>query len=126
MADPDIALSRSTHDLVWKRLPDGTFDLVMAEGADAVAQQIKIVLKTFMGEWFLDTTVGIPYFEDILKKNPRSEVVETVLRGKIASVTGVTRVTAFDISIDNRLRTMTINYAAETNEGTIEDSFRIT
>lgn len=126
MADPDIALSRSTHDLVWKRLPDGTFDLVMAEGADAVAQQIKIVLKTFMGEWFLDTTVGIPYFEDILKKNPRSEVVETVLRGKIASVTGVTRVTAFDISIDNRLRTMTINYAAETNEGTIEDSFRLT
>lgn len=126
MADPDIALSRSTHDLVWKGLPDGTFDLVMAEGADAVAQQIKIVLKTFMGEWFLDTTVGIPYFEDILKKNPRSEVVETVLRGKIASVTGVTRVTAFDISIDNRLRTMTINYSAETNEGTIEDSFRLT
>ena len=126
MADPDIALSRSTHDLIWKRLPDGTFDLVMAEGADAVAQQIKIVLKTFMGEWFLDTTVGIPYFEDILKKNPRSEVVETVLRGKIASVTGVTRVTAFGISIDNRLRTMTINYSAETNEGTIEDSFRLT
>ena len=126
MSNPDIALSRTTHDLVWKELDGGTYDLIMATDADAIAQQIKIVLKTFIGEWFLDTTVGIPYFEDILKKNPRSEVVETVLRGKIISVNGVTRVTAFDISIDNRLRTMNVTYTVETTEGSFTDSFRLT
>ena len=60
----DLKLS-STHDLLLK---DGK--LLLTEGASQRAQQIKIALLTFFGEWEFDTSIGIPYLEQILVKTP--------------------------------------------------------
>src|SRR4051794_9209127 len=86
----DLALNRIDHDLQFTQLSTGKVSLLPMEGADRVAQQIKINLLAFLGEWFLDTTFGVPYLESILVKNPRMAVVETIVRNHIHSVPDVT------------------------------------
>ena len=51
-----LALDPVTGDLV---IASGRPTLV--EGADAVAQKLRLRLSIWQGEWFADTLVGIPY-----------------------------------------------------------------
>jgi hypothetical protein len=39
-------------------------------GADAVAQHLRIRLRFYLGEWFLDTRVGIPFYTQIFSCRP--------------------------------------------------------
>lgn len=58
----DLALNAKTHDLAFNG------DVMFIDDVERVAQQIKIQLLTFLGEWFLDVTHGVPYLEYVLVK----------------------------------------------------------
>ena len=52
---------------------DGDLDfssggLELLEGVDEIVQKLDTRLQFFLGEWFLDQRLGIPYYEDILIK----------------------------------------------------------
>lgn len=81
------------HDLLIR---DGR--LVLVEGANQTAQQIKIALLTFFGEWFMDTTIGLPYFEQVLIKSPEKAKIENVFRKKILDVANVKRMLAMNMA----------------------------
>ena len=115
----DLKLS-STHDLLLK---DGK--LLLTEGASQRAQQIKIALLTFLGEWEFDTSIGIPYLEQILVKTPNKFRVEAILRKKILAVQGVRRITAFGLDINRINRSLSMHFVAETDEGKVEDNVMI-
>ena len=115
----DLKLS-STHDLLLK---DGK--LLLTEGASQRAQQIKIALLTFLGEWEFDTSIGIPYLEQILVKTPNKFRVEAILRKKILAVQGVRRITAFGLDINRITRSLSVHFVAETDEGKVEDNVMI-
>jgi len=123
----DLALHRVDHDMEFQSSVVGgdKFSIWPINGADKVAQQIKINLLTFYGEWFLDTSWGVPYLEDILVKNPRMATVETILRFHINSVPHVTRLTYFDLSWDRRRRTLTVVFGCSTDYGPIKDSVKL-
>lgn len=110
----DIALSAQTHDLIIK---DG--DIVLIDNAERVVQQIKIKLKSFLGEWFLDTTYGIPYLEDILIKNPSIDHIRNILRQEIIDVDDVTAVTSLSVLLNRQSRTLTVNFEAQTTFGLV-------
>ena len=110
----DIALSAANHDLV---IQDG--DIMLIDNAERVAQQIKIQLKSFLGEWFLDTTYGMPYWEDILVKNPNINHVRNIFRKKILEVDDVTAAPSLSLSIDKKQRILTVDYEAETTYGLV-------
>ena len=111
----DLKLS-STHDLLLK---DGK--LLLTEGASQRAQQIKIALLTFLGEWEFDTSIGIPYLEQILVKTPNKFRVEAILRKKILAVQGVRRITSFGLDIDRTSRSLSVHFSAETDDGKVDD-----
>ena len=104
-----MRLNRITHDLEFHSARDYTlaipsninsadaqkFRIWPINGADKVAQQIKINLLSLLGEWFLDIRYGVPYLEEILVKNPRLSTVETILRNHIGSVPDVIRIDSF-------------------------------
>ena len=94
-------------------------------GADKVAQQIKITLLAFLGEWFLDVTFGVPYLEEILVKSPRLAVVETILRSHINNVPHVLRLETFAMDWDRAARNLSVNFVAQTDYGRIKDSVRL-
>lgn len=48
------------------------------ENIEAKGQQVRIRLKTIQGEYFLDPNLGIPYFQDILVKNPNLQFIEFI------------------------------------------------
>lgn len=126
----DLALSRTTHDLVWHAIsPSGPgvqkYEIWPIDGADKVAQQIKINLLSFLGEWFLDNTYGVPYLEDILIKNPHMAVVETILRNHIMDIDNVLRIDSLSLSWDRKTRNLGVQFACETDLGPIQQSVKL-
>ncbi len=96
------------------------FDLALVDGREQVAQRMKTRLKTFLGEWFLDTTVGVPYFEDILVKNPDTELVNAVLQEQILLDAEITEILTFTADYNNATRKVSYRTSVQTVYGTIE------
>ena len=110
----DILLA-DDHDLVLAASGDAR----LVDGAERIAQQIKVTLLTFLGEWFLDIDFGVPYIEKVLIKSPQRAQLEAVFRARIADVPGVLAVRRLDLQIERTLRRLRVNVDIETNEGVI-------
>lgn len=110
----DIALHANDHDILIK---DGDFLLI--DNAERVAQQIKVKLLTFLGEWFLDTTWGVPYLEYILVKQPNQELIKQILSEQISSVDDVKSLNALELDYQAKVRTLIVNYEVSTEYGLI-------
>ena len=110
----DIALHANDHDILIK---DGDFLLI--DNAERVAQQIQVKLLTFLGEWCLDTTWGVPYLEYILVKQPNQELIKQILSEQILSVDDVKSLNALELDYQVKVRTLIINYEVSTEYGLI-------
>lgn len=108
----DLALDPQTGDLL---LESG--NLRLTSGLDAIAQDVTIRLRFFLGEWFLDTRVGVPYFQEILVKNPNIPRVTQLLRQVVQETPGVTSVDRFDFSFDAATRKASVAFTASTTAG---------
>jgi len=118
------------EESLWDQLDKAVTEVIRhtifpINGADKVAQQIRITLLAFLGEWFLDVTFGVPYLEEILVKNPRLTTVETILRSHINAVPHVIRLETFIIEWDRARRTLSVNFVAQTDYGPIKDSVKL-
>lgn len=98
-------------------------DLVLVDGIDAIKQSVQMRLKTFLGEEFSDDEVGVPWFTEILIKNPSFLVVGEIIKKKILETRGVTDIISFVFDIDGR--TATLDFEALTVNGFINFSERI-
>ena len=63
--------------------------LVLATGQEEVAQRIEQRLKTWSGEWFLNTSLGIPYLTDVFLRSGDVGMVSSLIRRVIAETDGV-------------------------------------
>lgn len=108
----DIAEDINTSDIV---LQNG--DIMMIDNAERVAQQILITLRFWLGEWFLNTTDGVPYLEYILIKRPNLSHIQQILTEQIQSVEGVKAVTAMTLDFDQQARKLYVDYTATTDYG---------
>lgn len=111
----DLALS-ADHDLDLDLLGRASF----VDGAERIAQQINTTLLAFMGEWFLDTSFGVPYFEDVLVKSPDRASIEAIFRARIRAVPGVTQVQAMQLQMERQLRVLRVTYQADTAYGRLD------
>jgi hypothetical protein len=87
--------------------------------ADLVAQKLRNKLLFFLGEWFLDTRLGVPYFQSILVKNPDVATVRQILVTAISSTPGVVQVFDVNLEIDRRVRELTFSFKAKVDNGAI-------
>ncbi|MCQ9124370.1 hypothetical protein [Rodentibacter caecimuris] len=115
----DLKLNNQ-HDLLFKDRK-----LVLADGVNQKAQQIKVVLLTFLGEWFLDTTIGLPYFDEILVKNPDSSRIQSIFRKKIMGIKGVLSIEQLSLEFNRKERVLSVQFSAKTVEGMIMDEVRV-
>lgn len=95
-------------------------DMVLVDGVDAIKQLLSQRLKFFLGEWFLDLSKGIPYFEKVLLKNPSPIVLDTIFKQQILSTPGVLGLEQFNIELDTARRTMSITLRAKTSQGIVD------
>lgn len=94
--------------------------LVLIDGLDFVEQLLKERLQTFLGEWFLDTSLGLPYFQDILVKNPVPTKITALLKDAILETPGVIELVDFSPDFDSKNRNLMLSFSARTEEGEIK------
>lgn len=90
-----------------------TGDLVLLEGPDAIAQHLRIRLRFYLGEWYLDTRIGIPYFQTILVKGARLNIVRAIFRKVILTTPGVEGLRSLDLEYEGVTRKLTVTFDAD-------------
>ena len=110
----DIALNAKTHDIA---VNSGNVRLI--DNKERIAQQLRITLWEWLGEWFLDARDGVPYREYILVKSPNMKHIRQVLSESIMKVDGVNRIDELNLKYDPKSRTLIVTFAVDTDEGQI-------
>ena len=81
------------NDLVFE-----ASSLVLAWDAEAVGQHVRQRLQTFLGEWFLDTGVGVPWLDQLLGRKYDPALAEAVVKAEILKTDGVREINSFSVS----------------------------
>lgn len=107
----DLELDLATNDI---KLP-----IRIIRGPEAVAQRVRVRFRWFLGEWFLDTRQGVPYYRDILVKNPDRILISFIFRQVLLTTPGVKSVISFRASLDSKARELSVDFEAMLLDGTI-------
>ena len=105
-------LGAQTHDISF---PNGTIAIIF--GIDAIVQAIKTRLLFFLGEWFLDNTAGVPWFDSVLKKGVDPKEIASLIKTEILQTEGVNSLLFFDLDFQALPRTLTVMFRVDTIEG---------
>lgn len=106
----DLLLSRVTGDVVF----ENGKTLVVSEAGDNVAQRLYIMLRTFAGEWYLNTDHGVPYLQSILGKKVTTKAIDLIFQQRILAEDGVQEIVEFHSNLNSaRVYTMSFKVKAE-------------
>jgi hypothetical protein len=87
------------------------------DGSAYAKQKVAVRCQFYLGEWFLNSKEGIPYFRDVLVKNPNPDTVRSVFRRTILSVPGIVSVDSLKYSLDSQTRIASISFQATYQDG---------
>lgn len=108
----DIALNPLTNDLV---LTD--FDFQLVDDTRQIMQNLAIRLRFVLGEWYLDITSGVPYFEFFFIKSPNQIQIESILKEEIVNTRGIVEIISFQTEFDKRKRVYSVKFSARSISG---------
>ncbi len=94
-------------------------DLSLVDGSDAIAQDLQQTMQLWLGEWFLDTTKGIPYRQVILVKNADLNLIQATLTNAARAVNGVTDIVSFQFDYDKAKRALSATIEAKETTGSV-------
>ena len=103
---------------------NGKISLLNVDGSELLeetAQRLKLKLTTFLGTWFLDPRVGMPYYENVFIKNPRLSVLEAMFTEAIVSDEQVDFLNSLDLDFDNSTRKLSVVFQAVLLDGQVLD-----
>lgn len=101
-----------TGDYVFGQSANDFYNNVPA----APGQAVKTSLLLFQGEWFLDSSVGTPYFVGILGKHSQA-LADATVQNQILNTEGVTNITQYTSNIDPATRAYSVEAAINTVYG---------
>lgn len=110
----DLKLDKLTHDLDISR---GTLRFI-TNNEEVVGQRLKIALLTKQGEWFLDTNVGLPYYQEFFTKKNNKPLIDQTIISYASRIEDVMRVRDYSSTITND-RSLDISLTVETYTGDI-------
>lgn len=89
-----------------------------SRGTSYILQHILQRLRTYRGEWFLNKSLGVPYYQEILVKQPNRGYIDQIFQTVVAETPGVVGVTQFASRI-TETRVLQIVFQARTIAGLI-------
>ena len=113
----DIKLNDETGDVLLSTTATITTPVFTTTTSENLAQRLKIRLQTFKGEWFLDGTIGIDYFNQIAGKNRSKAAVDAIIQAEILKEQEVLQITAYSSVVDKTTRKITIQFTVRTIDG---------
>lgn len=95
---------------------DGKFELLNTI-QEAVKQRLSIKLRTFLGEYFLDISQGIPYRQQIFNKGITPRETDAIFLAKILEDSDVIKVTSFSSTYTSNNRGYDLKFEVLTTDG---------
>lgn len=92
-------------------------ELLLVEGEEAIEQQLRLRLKFFLGEHFLDERQGIPFYREVFVKNPNTRLLRTLFSDAVRTTPGITSVDKMDVAINAATRTLELSFVATMDTG---------
>lgn len=96
--------------------------LKLTEGIDAIRQHLFEKFRLYLGEYFLDTSVGVPWYQEILVKAPVLSVVQERLKATILETPGVLELTRFAFDFNPITREADLDFQVRVTGGFIDFS----
>lgn len=114
--------------------PCGDIDITagrvtIVRGGDAVKQRWLVYIRTFLGEWFLDQNIGVPFVQRIFTKQISRTEIKEVFTAASLEVPGILQVPSVVIdSLDVLTRELevTVNCIIDSDEGPVTGVFKFT
>lgn len=94
-----------------------TRSLVVVDEIVALKEHIQQKYSMFLGEYFLDTRLGIPYYENILIKQYSAFNVETILKRVLFNIDEVYSIDSFVLDFETSERYLDIDFSCTTKFG---------
>ena len=88
--------------VTWDLTLDASGNIAVASDPYSVAQDVASACRTFLGEVWYDTTLGIPYFQNILGQSPPLAFLKAQLVAAALTVPGCANPVCYIASIVNR------------------------
>lgn len=120
--DISIDTSRTSPTFGDLRLVMG--DLVLTSdsnpaGSQYVLQNILQRLRMFAGEWFLNKSLGVRYYQVVFVKSPNRALIDAEFKRVILQTPGVTALTQWSIGFLPATRNITVSFRCGTAAGDI-------
>ena len=93
------------------------FDFALTTRDTVIAQRVQRHLLLFKGDYWLDTELGVPYYQSILGTRNSLDTVQAIFINSIREVEGVDEIIKFDIVFNDSTRTVTIELSFKDNFG---------
>ncbi len=106
---------------------DGDLNIVnnnwfLITGKDEIMQIVRANLEAVAGEWFLDLSLGLPWFDQILEKQNSGTNLDVIFIDALKTSEGVISVINFRSSLDRVARSLFIETSFATLDGILEFS----
>lgn len=110
---PDFKIDPGTGDIKHneRKLP------IPLTGTELNAQRIDQLILTIQGEWFWNSTRGLPYFTEILGKKNSKSVVDSVYYAAILQEPYIDSILEFNSTLDISTRTYSPVFVAKDTTG---------
>lgn len=119
----DLKLDEVTHDCLWVNGPLRKSETTQPY-TETVAQRLKIRLLTFMGEYFWDTSYGVPYWQRLLGvKQTSKAAIDLIFNQKILEEPGIKEIVTFNSTFSNRIYSLT--FSVRVVDGSVTDTISV-
>ena len=76
-------------------------------------------LRTYLGEWFMDLSIGVDYFGQILLKNPDIADIDAIIQTTILQTPGVNELVAYSFNPNFQTRVLSLAFTVNTISGVV-------
>lgn len=91
--------------------------LKIVKGDAAIEQKVRQRLKFWLGEWFLDQRLGVPYRSFLGMKNPSIPAIQGIISQAILSVKQITTIQSMSVDWDRPNRSANLNFVGVMSDG---------
>lgn len=106
---------------------DGDISLVNGDaqttsiGAEDLSQRLRIRLNTFQGEWFMDNTLGIDWWNRVMGKNRSKMAVDALIQDAILKEPDALQIVSYTSSISAD-RKFSCSFRVRTEDGAVSSA----
>lgn len=112
----DFKLDPDSWDIIWHNGPLVKKDTTQPF-TETVGQRLKIRLQTFLGEWFINTVYGVPYWQRLLGiKQTSKAAADLIFQQEILKEEGVKEIVSFESTFVNRKYSLVFKVRVVTGE----------